>query len=47
MSAYFLRELFRISSGEELGRVFVQRNTGHAGFPAILAAFGVAIYFVA
>ena len=47
MSFYFLRELFRIRAGESIDAVFTRRNDGTVLLPALLAALGVAIYFVA
>jgi hypothetical protein len=47
MAAYFLRELFAIRTGGEIGLVFTRRNPGHLMLAAVLALLGVAIYLFA
>jgi hypothetical protein len=47
MSAYMLRELFRVSTNAPLAEVFTRRNPPSVVLPVIFAVSGVAIYFFA
>ena len=47
IAAYFLRELFGVRADEAIDVVFTQRNPGALTLPLLLAAIGVAVYFVA
>lgn len=47
MSAYFLRELFRVPARGPLAAVFTQRTPGPAGLPALLVVISIVVYFLA
>jgi hypothetical protein len=47
MSAYFLRELFAVSTAAPLTEVFTRRNPGRSLLAALLAAAGIAVYVFA
>ncbi len=46
MALYFLIELFRIRSADQLGEVFATRRPGRVALPAALATVGVAVYLL-
>lgn len=47
IGTYLLRELFRLSPGGGLERMFTQRNPGHVLLPGVLVAASVVVYLLA
>ncbi|CAM2873540.1 DUF1475 family protein [Rariglobus hedericola] len=46
MALYFLIELFRIQTIDQLGEVFGTRRSGKITLPALLATLGVGVYLL-
>jgi len=47
MAAYFLRELFVLKPGDDVGPLFTRRNPGNLLLPSMLVAAAVGVYLLA